>query len=72
MPALVEIMRPLGSEIQQQPQYSFRQPTEYLIKFCFEKLHITQKNRYDIRMNVIYKLILGSFYTPASNVVKRK
>ena len=32
MPALVEIMRPLGSEIQQQPQSSFRQPTEYLIK----------------------------------------
>lgn len=32
MLALVEIIKPLGNEIQQQPQYSFRQPTEYLIK----------------------------------------
>lgn len=32
MLALVEIIKPLGSEIQQQPQYSFRQRTEYLIK----------------------------------------
>lgn len=45
MPALVEIMRPLGSEIQQQPQYSFRQPAEYLIKILlWEASHHTEKS----------------------------